>query len=81
MSKEIEFEVTGGGEFPFDMLRYDSAWPASEADSRKIAQSYSAPDEESRPKQRTVRLKTRTRVTNRRWESFGWSVVRVDHNG
>lgn len=33
----IDFMVQGRGDFPLDMLRYDRAWPASEADSGRIA--------------------------------------------
>jgi hypothetical protein len=63
------FTVEGKGRFPLDMLRYDSAVPASEGDAHRIE------------KQRDLRTVTliRTSVnklgpTVGRWESFGWTV-------
>jgi len=36
-SKRIKFTVaTTGAGFPFDMLRYDAAWPSSERDAHEI---------------------------------------------
>ncbi len=74
MSKrlEVEYEVTGRGSFPFDMLRYDRSFPAQQSDSGKMDDT----DE------RTVRLITdRTlqesisqRQSEQRWASFGWKV-------
>lgn len=65
------FTVEGAGQFPFDMLRYDSAFPASERDSYEISHD---------DKRRRVTLQawvTRdSRVpTSGRWESFLWKVV------
>ena len=33
------FTVQGSGEFPIDMLRHDSCWPAQPADSALVAAS------------------------------------------
>jgi hypothetical protein len=66
----FDYEVSGVGHFPADMLRHDQAWPASEFDSGKISQStYDA---------RTVRLTGLNDPTVGRWESFGWAVRAVD---
>lgn len=65
----FSFFVEGGGVFPIDMLRYDSAWPASERDSYLIAESL-----EQGVGRRTIELNTvsQTAPTFGRWESFGW---------
>lgn len=65
------FEVTGSGGFPFDMLRYDSCFPYSQADVSKIT---------SVKTQRTVKLARRysnknEQVTRDRWRSFNWHVT------
>lgn len=65
------FTVEGAGEFPFDMLRYDSCWPKRGShDSGKLSQHYS--DE-----RRRVVLVTcdGAAPTPARWESFGWRYV------
>jgi hypothetical protein len=69
----IKFTVEGSGPFPFDMLRYDACWPASENDSAVLERM----DREAR-RHRTVftlTLATTVHVTEARWESFGWKVV------
>lgn len=64
--------VEGAGQFPIDMLRYDQAFPASEADSAIISQQAD---------QRVVNLERISGVnipagaTLGRWASFGWRVV------
>lgn len=63
--------VEGAGEFPWDMLRYDSCWPADERESPKL--------QTHRTEKRSVELTRMTRNTRgpneRRWKSFGWTVV------
>jgi hypothetical protein len=66
----ITFTVEGKNDFPFDMLRYDLCWPASESDSSLISFSITQPGRE-----RTIKLKGLTGPTPRRWASFGWTVV------
>ena len=65
------FAVRGSGPFPFDMLRYDHAWPADEQASIII-------DADSISSKRVVRLRMATPTdhgpTARRWLSFGWTV-------
>lgn len=58
------YKVTGWGDFPIDMLRFDSVYPASEKDSGIIANSR---------EQRTVEVEG-ARCTIGRWESFLWKV-------
>jgi hypothetical protein len=61
----IEFTVQGTGEFPFDMLRYDKAWPATEEMSSLLSQTHN----------RVIFLKGLKTPTLGRWASFGWVVV------
>lgn len=63
--------VRGALAFPIDMLRYDSAWPATEASSHLIEATLrhdtAGPIE--------VIVCHRKPLTSARWESFGWKVV------
>lgn len=63
--------VEGSGAFPFDMLRYDSAFPYKEGDSTML--------DSGRAERRRVVLVRRginmNPATMARWESFGWAVV------
>jgi hypothetical protein len=65
----ITFQVTGKGDFPFDMLRYDLCWPASEQDARLL------PTDRHPYTGRTINLKGLKTPTAARWASFGWNVV------
>lgn len=66
----IEFTVTGRGMFPFDMLRYDLCWPASQGDASIIIGSATHPN-----RGRHINLKGLKTPTAARWHSFGWKVV------
>lgn len=72
------FKVVGHGEFPMDMLRYDSCFPQSEQDSGKILGTTWANRENNDRVEvgiaRYVPYKG-TEVTRARWESFGWTVI------
>jgi hypothetical protein len=70
-TKMYEYYVSGRGDFPFDMLRYDAAWPASGEDAAKLER-----DGELRSKVRSVRLRSYREPTIDRWLSFLWSVGR-----
>jgi hypothetical protein len=68
--------VTGRLSFPFDMLRYDSAWPATSTDAAILEQMtrnrggfYVA----GRRKTATLNLRCYGKPTPDRWASFGWS--------
>lgn len=58
---ELRFTVSGRGQFPDDMLRYDSATAL-------------APAEMEGRDRREVRIVHAGRVTPERWRSFGWTV-------
>jgi hypothetical protein len=69
-----EFTVTGGGPFPFDMLRYDCAYPAHSWDASALLDHGS--DDGGL---RTVTLHAQRpkgwTPTWGRWSSFGWPVA------
>ena len=82
----ITFAVEGKGEFPFDMLRYDVCFPATQNDVSMLNKQYEYPDREGpnqgdckRQINRTVRLTRLSGNTNGptvdRWKSFGWTVI------
>ncbi len=69
------FTVRGEGSFPFDMLRYDRAFPQTETDSTRMGWSPRIGPHGPRE----VSLITESSApTDGRWESFGWTVVRVE---
>ena len=61
--------VTGAGNFPFDMLRYDSAWPARSLDAVQIEW-----DAKYDRRHRSIMLNSYQEPTIDRWSSFNWSV-------
>lgn len=63
--------VRGALAFPIDMLRYDAAWPASEASSHLIEASICYDITGSVD----VIICHRKPLTAERWKSFGWTVV------
>lgn len=71
---QVQFQVRGGGQFPFDMLRYDSCYPASETDSAAL-------EHHRREKRRVTLLASIPNPQSvyfpdrARWGSFGWTVV------
>lgn len=62
------FTVEGSGEFPFDMLRYDSCWPYEGQDAGNMANH-------ERHRRRIALQTDGLGPTAKRWESFNWSVV------
>ncbi len=81
MAKQFRhwYTVRGSGEFPVDMLRYDSSYPATEVNS------HIAEGEQDHLGRVTVRPAPRAVTLERigpkdwtpsvaRWESFGWRV-------
>lgn len=64
MSTYHRYRVSGRGPFPFDMLRYDQAWPENTLDAHRMA----AMD------RRTLLMQSDRRPTVERWASFGWTV-------
>lgn len=74
--REIRFTVEGSGEFPFDMLRYDRCFPASESDAGKMPRPHQGSS------RRIIELiavdhdgNNRFAPTIGRWESFRWKVI------
>ena len=79
-----EFTVTGNGELPFDMLRYDRAVPLTQIDASKATSSFNG--SLSGPGVWEIRLVRFTEGNGRnhadnptvdRWKSFGWTVSNV----
>jgi len=60
------FVVEGNGPFPWDMLRYDGAYPSRERDTATMLCSH---------ERRTVGLCSGHPPTVKRWRSFGWLVI------
>jgi hypothetical protein len=63
--------VVGDGDFPYDMLRYDLAWPATGGDSALIGYN-------NKTSVRRIELRSLKLPTIARWASFGWKVVAVN---
>lgn len=62
--------VEGRGHFPLDMLRRDSAWPASsDAVNNMVFIKEEAND------LRRVEMASHAEPTAARWESFGWRIA------
>lgn len=66
------FTVEGVGEFPYDMLRYDSCWPATQRDVPVMTQPALSPGIYDK---RSVQLRGVQPPTEARWASFGWTVI------
>jgi len=69
-----EYYVTGRGRFPYDMLRYDSCWPADGESAASMAVDFGDPDYRE---YRSIKLRSYREPTIARWDSFIWSVGRV----
>jgi hypothetical protein len=75
----VMLTVRGRGVFPFDMLRYDRAVPATEADSGLLHGDSLSPV-------RDVKLRAFKGAAApgydghsiARWKSFGWKVIRAE---
>jgi hypothetical protein len=66
--KPIKFTVQGRGDFPWDMLRYDRAYPVTDPSPHRYE------SEESWRQVRTVELIGQS-CTPARWSSFSWTVT------
>lgn len=68
-----EITVKGAGTFPFDMLRYDGAYPRTESDAGLLYPH----EKEMREVTLIVTGSTKHMCTPeaRRWESFNWRVT------
>ena len=66
---EVYLVVEGNGEFPVDMLRYDSAFPAQECDTSAIGRH------ETRRVVLCRRSVNQEPGTPDRWRSFTWKII------
>lgn len=67
-----EYYVTGRGVFPFDMFRYDGAWPATGEDAAKL--EWERINSDRGRDNRSIKVRSYQEPTIARWSSFGWSV-------
>ena len=70
--RPTEFTVEGVGRFPVDMLRYEQAYPASEADAGQADFH-----DDQLPRRRRVRVCAHYAgaPSRERWQSFNWKVI------
>ena len=70
----MKFQVIGPAPFPVDMFRYDRCWPFEGDDSVTIERTLNGEvDYPPGP----IHLETnKDNVTESRWNSFGWTVIR-----
>lgn len=76
------FVVEGTGEFPLDMLRYDSARPLTAEDKRVVDALYEGGDatplwdgDKLRRNRVTLVTELPNAPTHGRWQSYTWKVV------
>jgi hypothetical protein len=72
----FEFTVEGVGDFPLDMLRHDSAYPADKESVAAIMAglAWAAARKQSRERL-VVRLVSHRAPAAERWLTFGWTVT------
>lgn len=79
INKRTRFTVEGSGAFPFDMLRYDHAWPEKEAtDSYQLGLTLAFGDAYLNTRRVTLLTDSPHAPNEARWRSFTWSVVNVE---
>jgi hypothetical protein len=71
MEKLYNYKVTGNGQFPLDMLRYDSCFPGDPDAVSKLCIDRKDPFFKE---PRTVKVTGCAKPTVARWASFGWTV-------
>jgi hypothetical protein len=74
----FRFTVEGKGPFPFDMLRYDHAYPATQEDVNVMSNEYLAIQRSERHVNLRMYCFAKDGPTMDRWESFGWRVWNVE---
>lgn len=73
----ILFTVEGSGDFPTDMLRYDGCTPVHEGGEDGGGGILTPERHDERIVPRRVRLRSwKGQITEERWRSFGWRVLR-----
>jgi hypothetical protein len=68
----FEYYVTGAGVFPFDMMRFDSCWPATGEDAARL--EWERINSAKGRSLRSIRMRSYKPPTIARWASFVWSV-------
>lgn len=74
----IRFTVEGRGEFPFDMLRYASAWPASSIDAAAIRREHETRQVTLETDRAGPKFAPVPYSVCDRFKSFGWRMVTAD---
>lgn len=73
------FKVRGRGDFPIDMLRYDSCYPTYQESVSSLRQHYGSSEDGARDVELSTWSSTaheaKNKPTEDRWKSFGWLVV------
>lgn len=74
-----EFRVVGRGDFPMDMLRYDSCWPKDSESASEMHFDFLKGEAAYHAWREQLRLVSLRTVSNQptpaRWQSMGWIVV------
>jgi len=75
-----DFEVTGHGWFPYDMLRYDQCYPidTASAQSMEVAEDLRYSPTLRIIKLRAIHSSKQWEPTAARWNSFGWGVTKTE---
>lgn len=79
MTWKHTFTVTGSGQFPIDMLRYDRCCPEREEDSSHIISSLESPVGEHSVQIIKFAENRQWRPTAARWKSFGWDILSASY--
>lgn len=74
MKYRTDYRVEGSGEFPFDMLRYDCSFPATEPESGKLHSHRRDHRHVLLSKYHSDKIPL---ICEPRWQSFGWRVVEI----
>lgn len=69
----VHAQVTGGGLFPFDMLRYDQCWPRFETEARRLGDTHM--QQVTFNVSRYARERNAPGWTVERWRSMGWTLT------
>lgn len=75
-NRTYRITVSGKGNFPLDMLRYDQCWPRDSADAARIVPELPISAHEEFgfwADPRIVTLLSNKHPTEHRWLSFGWA--------
>ena len=69
-----DFTVTGTFHFPWDMLRYDQAWPR-DGEAASVLEAFARGEHFKRADPAVVRMRCHGDPTPDRWASFNWKCV------